>query len=61
NAIPAFPFDGGYVFYGWVDAILEKTGKKDREAREKQAMEIARNISSLMIFLYVLVIIAALI
>lgn len=59
NALPAFPFDGGYIFLGWVDALLEKLGKHDREDREKRAMEIASNVSTLMIFLFILVIIAA--
>lgn len=59
NALPAIPFDGGFVFMGWVDAALEKTGLKDRKAREEKAMNITRNVSSLMLFLYMIVIIAA--
>ena len=59
NALPAFPFDGGYVFLGWVDRVLEKMGQKDEEARAKKANEIAGNVSTLMLFLYVLIIIVA--
>ncbi len=61
NALPAVPFDGGFIFMGWVDWVLEKTGKKDRAAREKQAEEITGNISILMIFLYAIVIVAVLV
>ena len=59
NALPAFPFDGGYVFLGWVDRVLEKMGQKDEEARAKKANEIAGNVSTLMLFLYILIIIVA--
>jgi membrane-associated protease RseP (regulator of RpoE activity) len=61
NALPAYPFDGGYVFRGWVDALYEKLGHRDKEERERRADEITRNVSTLMIFLYVLLIVAILI
>ncbi|MCQ2079979.1 MAG: site-2 protease family protein [archaeon] len=59
NALPCFPFDGGYVFLGWIDAIMERMGNRDREARERRAEEITRNISSMVMFLYLMVILAA--
>lgn len=61
NALPAVPFDGGYVFRGWVDGILERLGNKDREAREAKAEEITRNVSGLVLFMFLLVIIAVLV
>lgn len=61
NALPAFPFDGGFVFLGWMDALYEKMGVKDPAERERKAGEIARNVSTLMLFLFVLVVIAVLI
>lgn len=61
NALPAFPFDGGYVFLGWLDALYEKAGVKDAAVRERKTEEIAKNLSTLMLFLFMLVIIAALI
>lgn len=61
NALPAFPFDGGFILLGWVDKILEKTGVKDRDVREKRANEIAGNISTLMLFLYILIIIVVIV
>lgn len=61
NALPAFPFDGGYTFLGWMDALYEKLGVKDPEARRKKAEEITKNVSTLMLFMFMLVIIAAII
>lgn len=61
NALPAIPFDGGFIFRGWVDKLLEKMGKKDPEAREKQTDEITRNVSSVMLVLLVMVVVAILI
>ena len=61
NALPAVPFDGGFIFRGWVDKLLERMGKTDTESREKQSYEIARNVSNVMLILLVLVIVATLI
>lgn len=61
NAIPALPFDGGLVFMGWVDKIYEKRGITDKDERTRKTAEITRNVSSLMIFLYVLIIISAIV
>lgn len=57
NAIPAFPFDGGYIFLGWVDKALEKMGVRDAAERDRRATEISGNVSMLMLFLYVLIIV----
>ena len=61
NALPAVPFDGGYIFSGWIDKLLEKMGKTDPEAREKQTEEITKNVSTVMLVLLVLVVAVALI
>lgn len=61
NALPALPFDGGLVFQGWVDKLYERRGVADKEERAAKANEITRNVSTLMLFLYFLVIIAALV
>jgi membrane-associated protease RseP (regulator of RpoE activity) len=58
NALPAYPFDWGYVFRGWIDALYEKLGRTDKEDRERRADEITRNVSTLMLFLYALLVIA---
>ena len=61
NALPAFPFDGGYVLLGWVDAIYERLGVKDPEERNRRAGELTNNVSTLFLFMFMLVIIVALI
>ena len=55
NALPAVPFDGGFIFRGWMDKVLEESGKKDRGERERIVDTITRNVSILMIFLFALV------
>lgn len=61
NALPALPFDGGLAFQGWVDRLYEKRGVTDKDERAEKAGEVTRNVSTLVLFLYVLVIIAALV
>lgn len=61
NALPAVPFDGGYIFQGWVDRLLERIGVKDAEKRDKQAAEITKNVSTLFLFAFVLIIVVAII
>lgn len=61
NAIPAIPFDGGFVFMGILDWLLEKAGRKDREKREELAGKITSYVSSFMIIIFILVILAAII
>ena len=59
NAIPAFPFDGGFIFQGGLNSVLERLGMKDEKKREERASRITGVISMVMIFLLVLVILAA--
>ncbi len=59
NALPAIPFDGGLVLMGWVDKVYEKRGVTDKDERAKKTNEIVRNVSTLMIFLYMIIIISA--
>lgn len=61
NALPAFPFDGGYVFLGWIDAVYERLGVKDPEERNRKAGELANNVSTLFLFMFMLVVIVALV
>lgn len=58
NAIPAFPFDGGFIFQGGLSALLEKLGMKDEEKREKRVTSVTNALSMIMIFLLILVIAA---
>lgn len=60
NALPAMPFDGGLIFRDWTEGILERFGKKkDPAQREAQVNEIAKNVSMLMLVLFVVVIISS--
>ncbi len=61
NALPAYPFDGGFVLLGWIDAIYERMGVKDEEERKRRAEELAGNISTLFLFHFVLVVVVALV
>jgi len=58
NAIPAYPFDGGFVFQGGLSALLERLGMKDHKRREDLTSNIASSLSFIMIFLLILVIAA---
>jgi membrane-associated protease RseP (regulator of RpoE activity) len=61
NAIPAYPFDGGFIFQGSLSALLEKLGMKDGNKREKMTARITSSLSMIMIFLLILVIMAVII
>lgn len=58
NAIPAYPFDGGYIFQGSLSALLERLGMRDDKRREELTTKITSALSTIMIFLLLLVIIA---
>lgn len=58
NAIPAYPFDGGFIFRDGLDSLLEKLGMKNREKREGIAEKATGYVSIVMILAYVLVIVA---
>lgn len=58
NALPAMPFDGGYLFAGFVSWVLEKAKYGDEEKRQKVTDNIASSVSTLVLFLFALVVIA---
>jgi membrane-associated protease RseP (regulator of RpoE activity) len=61
NALPAVPFDGGYLFMDGVGYIVDKARKNDPpEKREKIAATVASIMSYAMLFLLMLVMVAAL-
>lgn len=59
NALPLLPFDGGFLFRGWVMQALEKMDYKTEEIREEVADNISRAVSGFMGFLLILIIFAA--
>lgn len=58
NAIPAVPFDGGFIFLGGIDWLLEKFGLKDRQRREAIADRITSYVSMAVWMMFILVIIS---
>lgn len=58
NAIPAYPFDGGFVFQGSLSSLLERLGMKNEKKREELTARITNYLSMIMIFLLILVIAA---
>ncbi len=61
NALPAYPFDGGFIFAGWIDWLLEKTGMKDEEKREDVGGRLASAISNVVLLMFLMVVISFLI
>ena len=61
NALPAYPFDGGHLFSGFISWLLEKTGYGDEEKRQKATDSIMNSVSTLVLFMFGLVIVAMLI
>jgi membrane-associated protease RseP (regulator of RpoE activity) len=58
NALPAVPFDGGYIFHGGLSSLLERLGIKDEKRREDISARVTSAISMVMILALVVVITA---
>ncbi|MDD7479209.1 MAG: site-2 protease family protein, partial [Methanomassiliicoccales archaeon] len=56
NALPAVPFDGGFLFMGGLSFILEKFGMKDDEKRESLVERIGTAVTYVTLAMVVLVI-----
>lgn len=61
NALPAYPFDGGFIFAGGVSWLLEKLRVGDEARRERMAENISSSVSTLVLFLFMLVVLSMLI
>ncbi|MDR0508510.1 MAG: metalloprotease, partial [Candidatus Methanoplasma sp.] len=61
NAIPAYPFDGGFTFQGGLSALLERLGMKNEKKREELTGRVTNYLSMIMIFMLILVIAAVVI
>ena len=61
NAIPAIPFDGGFIFHNGFNALLERLGMKEDKKREELASRITNSLSMIMIVLLIVVIAVAVI
>lgn len=58
NALPTFILDGGFIFAGGLNWVLEKFGVSDGERRSKLTDSIAGSVSSITLFMFMLVILA---
>jgi membrane-associated protease RseP (regulator of RpoE activity) len=61
NALPAYPFDGGFIFAGGIDWLLEKLGVRDEEKRSKTGGNIASAVSNVVLLMFLLLIISLII
>jgi membrane-associated protease RseP (regulator of RpoE activity) len=58
NALPAYPFDGGFLFEGGINWLLEKLGKKDEEERKKLSGSASNSVSTVVLVMFFLVLLA---
>jgi len=55
NALPAYPFDGGFLFEGGINWLLERLGIKDEEKRKKMSQSASNAVSSVILIMFALV------
>lgn len=55
NALPAYPFDGGFLFEGGINWLLEKLGVKDAEKRKKMSGSASGAVSTVVLLMFGLV------
>ena len=55
NALPTYPFDGGFLFEGGINWLLEKLGIKDDERRKKMSGNISSSVSTVTLMMFFLV------
>ena len=58
NALPAYPFDGGFIFAGAVNWLGEKLGIKDEERRKKITDNVSGCVSNVVLFMFLIVIVS---
>lgn len=61
NALPTYVLDGGFIFAGGVSWLLERLGVRDEARRERMTDSVAGSVSTLTLFLFMLVIVVMLI
>ncbi|AMK13855.1 peptidase M50 family [methanogenic archaeon mixed culture ISO4-G1] len=61
NALPAYPFDGGFLFEGGINWLLERLGIRDGEKRKQMSQNISSSISTVTLVMFILVIMAVVI
>lgn len=58
NAIPAYPFDGGFIFLNGINSVFERFGMKDAEKRDRLSQKVTSYVSIVTLMFYLIVIIA---
>lgn len=58
NALPAYPFDGGFIFAGAINWLCEKFGIKDEERRTKITDSVSGSVSNVVLFVFLIVIVS---
>lgn len=58
NALPAYPFDGGFIFAGGVSWLCEKVGICDKERRDRLTESIAGSVSTVVLFMFMIVVLS---
>jgi len=58
NALPARPFDGGFLFEGGVNWLLQVFGIKDTEKRDKLSQSVSSAVSTVTLAMFFLVLLA---
>ena len=61
NALPAYPFDGGFIFAGGVSWFCEKLGVRDAERRDRITDSVSSSVSTVVLFMFMIVILSFLI
>ncbi len=58
NALPAYPFDGGFIFVGGVNWLCERLGIRDEDRRDRVTDSIFRSVSTVVLFMFALVVLS---
>ncbi len=58
NALPAYPFDGGFIFAGGVNWLLERFGVTDTERRDRISDSVSNSVSTVVLFMFMMVILS---
>ena len=58
NALPAYPFDGGFIFAGGVSWLCERLGVRDEERRKGLTDSIAGSVSTVVLFMFMILVLS---
>ena len=58
NALPAYPFDGGFIFAGGVSWLCERLGVRDEERRQRITDSVSNSVSTVVLFMFMIVILS---